>query len=131
MLLLESISKTFHPGTPNERIALDNVSLYMPTGDFVTVIGGNGAGKSTIMNLYNPYRVKAPMKRTNPEKGLNVDPGWVEILAPQKTGPDREHTYGADVLKDVQAKVYTHAKLVMIPDGGIKRFRVFGKRRSL
>jgi len=51
MLLLENISKTFHPGTPNERIALDNVSLYMPTGDFVTVIGGNGAGKSTIMNL--------------------------------------------------------------------------------
>jgi anaerobic selenocysteine-containing dehydrogenase len=36
-------------------------------------------GKSAIFNLYNPYRVKAPMKRTNPEKGLNVDPGWVEI----------------------------------------------------
>ncbi|HYL80177.1 MAG TPA: molybdopterin-dependent oxidoreductase, partial [Candidatus Acidoferrum sp.] len=36
-------------------------------------------GQSAIFNLYNPYRVKAPMKRTNPKKGLNEDPGWVEI----------------------------------------------------
>lgn len=36
-------------------------------------------GNSNIGNLYNPYRVKAPLKRTNPEKGLDVDPGWVEI----------------------------------------------------
>jgi anaerobic selenocysteine-containing dehydrogenase len=36
-------------------------------------------GRSAIMNLYNPYRVKAPMKRTNPEKGPDNDPGWVEI----------------------------------------------------
>ncbi len=36
-------------------------------------------GLSALNNLYNPYRVKAPMKRTNPEKGLDIDPGWVEI----------------------------------------------------
>jgi len=36
-------------------------------------------GASQLMNLYNPYRVKAPMKRTNPIKDLDVDPGWVEI----------------------------------------------------
>ncbi|MFC1823989.1 molybdopterin-dependent oxidoreductase [Thermodesulfobacteriota bacterium] len=36
-------------------------------------------GAAQLANLYNPYRVKAPMKRTNPEKGLDVDPGWVEI----------------------------------------------------
>ena len=36
-------------------------------------------GNSLIQNLYNPYRVKAPMKRTNPRKGLNEDPQWVEI----------------------------------------------------
>jgi anaerobic selenocysteine-containing dehydrogenase len=36
-------------------------------------------GQSAIMNVYNPYRVKAPMKRTNPKKGLDEDPGWVEI----------------------------------------------------
>lgn len=36
-------------------------------------------GKNAIYHHYNPYRVKAPMKRTNPEKGPNVDPGWMEI----------------------------------------------------
>lgn len=36
-------------------------------------------GKGAIMNLYNPHRITAPMKRTNPEKGMDVDPGWVEI----------------------------------------------------
>jgi molybdopterin-containing oxidoreductase family molybdopterin binding subunit len=36
-------------------------------------------GKSGVMNLYNPNRVKAPLKRTNPKKGIGVDPGWQEI----------------------------------------------------
>ena len=36
-------------------------------------------GQSIIQNLYNPYRIKAPLKRTNPNKGLDQDPGWVEI----------------------------------------------------
>lgn len=36
-------------------------------------------GNSQMPHTYNPYRVKAPMKRTNPEKGLDIDPGWVEI----------------------------------------------------
>jgi allantoicase len=55
------------------------------------------------------------------------DAGWVEVLAPQKSGPDLERTYKEE-LKEVQGKTYTHAKLVIIPDGGVKRFRVFGKR---
>ena len=36
-------------------------------------------GKAGIMNPYNPNRVKVPLKRTNPKKGLHVDPGWQEI----------------------------------------------------
>lgn len=36
-------------------------------------------GNAAIMNMYNPYRVKAPVKRTNPKKGLDQDPGWMEI----------------------------------------------------
>lgn len=36
-------------------------------------------GNSAIMNMYNPYRIKGPLKRTNPEKGMDVDPEWVEI----------------------------------------------------
>ena len=50
MLEIRDIRKTFHPGTVNEKIALDGVSLTLETGQFVTVIGGNGAGKSTMLN---------------------------------------------------------------------------------
>jgi allantoicase len=55
------------------------------------------------------------------------DGAWTEVLSPQKSGPDVEITY-KDELSSVQGKKYTHAKLVIIPDGGVKRFRVFGKR---
>ncbi|MGM9619371.1 MAG: ABC transporter ATP-binding protein [Oscillospiraceae bacterium] len=50
MLELKNISKTFNPGTINEKRALIDVSLRLEPGDFVTVIGGNGAGKSTLLN---------------------------------------------------------------------------------
>ena len=50
MLELKNISKTFFPGTVHEKTALDNLSLTLREGDFVTVIGGNGAGKSTMLN---------------------------------------------------------------------------------
>ena len=50
MLEVKSISKTFNPGTVNEKTALRGVSLHLDEGDFVTVIGGNGAGKSTLLN---------------------------------------------------------------------------------
>lgn len=50
MLKIEHITKTFNPGTINEKYALENLSLHLTPGEFVTVIGGNGAGKSTLMN---------------------------------------------------------------------------------
>ena len=50
MLELKKISKTFHPGTVNAKTALRDLSLTLNDGDFVTVIGGNGAGKSTMLN---------------------------------------------------------------------------------
>ena len=50
MLKLDNIHKTFNPGTINEKIALNGVNLTLNEGDFVTVIGGNGAGKSTTLN---------------------------------------------------------------------------------
>lgn len=50
MLRIENISKTFFPGTINEKRALQHLSLHLKPGDFVTVIGGNGAGKSTMLN---------------------------------------------------------------------------------
>jgi len=50
MLEIKNITKTFFPGTVNEKVALNNVSLTLNDGDFVTIIGGNGAGKSTMLN---------------------------------------------------------------------------------
>ena len=50
MLELKDIHKTFNPGTINEKVALNGVNLHLNEGDFVTVIGGNGAGKSTMLN---------------------------------------------------------------------------------
>ncbi len=51
MLEVKHVSKTFNPGTVNEKKALDDISLRLEDGDFVTVVGGNGAGKSTLLNM--------------------------------------------------------------------------------
>ena len=50
MLEISHIAKTFNPGTVTEKTALVDVELHLQPGDFVTVIGGNGAGKSTVLN---------------------------------------------------------------------------------
>ena len=51
MLEIKNGTKIFNGGTVNEKVALSDVSLTLEDGDFVTVIGGNGAGKSTILNM--------------------------------------------------------------------------------
>ncbi len=50
MLKINAISKTFNPGTVNEKKALTDLSLHLEKGDFVTILGSNGAGKSTLFN---------------------------------------------------------------------------------
>ena len=50
MLEIKNVYKTFNAGTVNEKIALNGLDLTLEDGDFVTVIGGNGAGKSTMLN---------------------------------------------------------------------------------
>ncbi len=51
MLEIKNVHKTFNPGTVNEKKALNGIDLVLNEGDFVTVIGGNGAGKSTMLNM--------------------------------------------------------------------------------
>lgn len=50
MLELINVSKTFNPGTDDEKKALDNITLTVNDGDFISIIGANGAGKSTLFN---------------------------------------------------------------------------------
>ena len=50
MLKINNITKTFNPGTVNEKQALSGLSLHLNKGDFVTILGSNGAGKSTLFN---------------------------------------------------------------------------------
>ena len=50
MLKIENVKKTFNAGTVNEKVALNGLNLHLKEGEFVTVIGGNGAGKSTMLN---------------------------------------------------------------------------------
>ena len=50
MLVLKDVSKTFNRGSANEKMALRGVDLTVKEGEFITVIGGNGAGKSTMLN---------------------------------------------------------------------------------
>ncbi|MEG0258365.1 MAG: ABC transporter ATP-binding protein [Lysinibacillus sp.] len=51
MLKLDGINKIFNEGTPDEKVALADTNLHLAAGDFVTIIGSNGAGKSTMMNM--------------------------------------------------------------------------------
>ena len=50
MLVMRDVSKTFNPGTVNEKCALKNLNLTLKQGDFATIVGSNGAGKSTLFN---------------------------------------------------------------------------------
>ncbi len=66
MLELTDIHKTFFPNTVNERRALVGIDLHLAPGDFVTVIGSNGAGKSTVLNTVagKLTRTRAPCGST-------------------------------------------------------------------
>lgn len=55
---------------------------------------------------------------------------WTEVLAPTKCGPDREHVFEKEELAGVEGRVWRFVKMVIIPDGGVMRLRVFGKRRA-
>ena len=54
MLQISHISKTFNPGTVNEKKALNGVDLHLGSGDFVTILGSNGAGKSVWTGRISP-----------------------------------------------------------------------------
>ena len=65
MLELKELYKTFNPGTINAKTALNGLSLTLNDGDFVTVIGGNGAGKSTMLNAPPARSLSTPARSSS------------------------------------------------------------------
>ena len=88
MLKIDSVSRTFFPGTVNERRALHEVDLEMAEGDFLTVIGSNGAGKSTLLNAVSGR--------------LSVDSGSISIDGTRvnKMSEDKRARYVGRVFQD-------------------------------
>ena len=69
MLEIKNVRKTFNKNTINEKKALNGINLHLDEGDFVTVIGGNGAGKSTMLNMINgmpPFYMLRRFKKGKP-----------------------------------------------------------------
>lgn len=83
MLTLDHISKTFNPGTINEKRALDGLSLHLKPGDFVTVIGGNGAGDFFFR------RTEFPPARQLPRKPPKFDRKVCAVFLPENTHKHR------------------------------------------
>ena len=61
-LEIQDVHKVFNRGTINEKVALNGVNLNLNPGDFVTIIGGNGAGKSTTLNASPAYGPSIPAR---------------------------------------------------------------------
>ena len=91
MLKIKGLYKTFNPGTVNEKKALDGLNLEIKEGDFVTVIGGNGAGKSTMLhrqyhnhdnlaNLELTLDYEDDLKNWNGEKVKVRDAQWGDVF---------------------------------------------------
>lgn len=56
------------------------------------------------------------------------DERWVEVVGMQGCEQDKEHVFADGLLKSVEGRAFTHMKMTITPDGGVKRFRVFGTR---
>lgn len=56
------------------------------------------------------------------------DERWVEVVRESACDKDKEHEFGPGILANVEARAFTHMKMIIVPDGGVKRFRVFGTK---
>ena len=115
MLELSHVTKTFYPGTVNEKVALNDLSLSLKEGDFVTVIGSNGSGKSTMLNAISGV--------------WGIDSGTIRIDGVDVTGMS-EHRRAAFL-----GRVFQDPKLGPAPDMQIEENLALaarrGKRRGL
>lgn len=76
MLRVERLSKTFGKGSTNEKLALSEINLSLQEGEFVTIIGGNGAGKSTVLNCISGVYEIDEGKITLDSEDITFDPEY-------------------------------------------------------
>lgn len=101
----------------------------------VVKLGARGSVRSCMVDTMHfrgnfPQRVQ--VEGLDAEEGEEVvggdDERWAEIVGPQGCEKDKEHVFAGGLLKSVEGRTFTHMKMTIIPDGGVKRFRVFGTR---
>lgn len=110
MLEVKHIAKTFNPGTVNEKKAIEDLSFTLEDGDFVTVIGGNGAGKSTMLNLIAGV--------------FPLDCGHI-VLDNQEISQDPEHKRASLI-----GRVFQDPLMGTAADMGIEENMAMAKRRG-
>ena len=89
MLKITNLQKTFNPGTVNAKTALNGLDLHIREGDFVTVIGGNGAGKSTMLNcVAGAYQVESGKILIDGTDAAEGADDQLFLLHTQKIPPD-------------------------------------------
>lgn len=98
MLKLSHISKTFNPGTVNEKTAIPDLSLELERGDFVTIIGANGAGKSTLFNAICGSFLTDSGSIILDGEDITFQPEHkrAKQIGPALSGPDARHCSGHD-----------------------------------
>lgn len=77
MLVIDKITKTFNPGTINEKQALKGLSLTVNDADFVTIIGANGAGKSTLFNAIRGKFLTDSGRLVLDDKDITLEPDYI------------------------------------------------------
>ena len=103
--------------------------------DWVVVkLGARGTVSKVVVDTMHfrgnfPQGVRVEGLDAEGEVGVAAeDVRWVEVVGVQGCEKDREHVFERDVLANVKERMFTHVKLIIIPDGGVKRFRVFGTK---
>ncbi|MGA4670476.1 ABC transporter ATP-binding protein [Propionibacteriaceae bacterium Y1923] len=126
MIRIDQLTKSFFPGTVNERVALRDLSFTLAEGDFATVIGSNGAGKSTLLNIISG--------RMRPDSG-SITIGGRDVT---KMSEHRRAAFVSRVFQDPMAGTSPHLTIeenlaVALERGGRRGLRqaVTRKRREL
>ena len=122
MLKITNLHKTFNPGTVNAKKALNGLELHLKDGDFVTVIGGNGAGKSTMLNAISGV--------WKPDFG-SIEIGGVDVTAmPEHKRAEFLGRVFQDPMKGTAPDMEIAENLAIAARRGTKRRLIWGVRKE-